>query len=93
MERYRAQMQTPDALPAWAIAGETERRMTVSGPWLKPGRVVEVVPREQLRGAVEALRWIANAEPDPDEGVRPLDDLLDRIQGEAKAALDALGGR
>jgi hypothetical protein len=55
-ERYRAQMQTPDVLAVWAITGETERRMIVAGPWLKPGATVEVVPRDQLAGAVEAER-------------------------------------
>jgi hypothetical protein len=52
---------------------------------------VEVVPADLLGGALGALRWIATAEPDPDEPVRPLDDLLDRIQGEAKAAVDRYG--
>lgn len=48
--------------------------------------------RRQLEVAVEALEWIASAVPDEAEGVRPLDDLLDRIQGEARATLDRLGG-
>jgi hypothetical protein len=48
---------------------------------------------EQLAGAVKTLAWIASAVPDEAEGVRPLDDLLDRIQGEAQAALNALGGQ
>lgn len=42
------------------------------------------------RGAVSALREIAHMEPDPNEGVRPLDDLIDRMKGEAERALDRL---
>jgi hypothetical protein len=39
------------------------------------------------------LEWIATATPDEAEGVRPLDDLIDRIQDEAKAALAAMRGQ
>jgi hypothetical protein len=46
--------------------------------------------RHQVQGATRSLRWIANVEPDPKEGVRPLDDLLDRIQDEALARLRLL---
>jgi hypothetical protein len=46
--------------------------------------------KRQLDEAKKTLRWIIDAEPDPEEDVRPLDDLLDRIKAEAKARLELL---
>lgn len=50
-----------------------------------------VVKAERDRAAEKqsrVLRWIVTAVPDENEGVRPLDDLLDRIQNKAREALE-----
>ena len=48
-ERWRKAIIRPDAEPRWTIVGRT---MLASGPWLFPEGEIEVVPAEQLAGAV-----------------------------------------
>lgn len=54
---------------------------------VEPDMTVVVALAQECVRLHEALEWIASAMPDENEGVRPLDDLLDRIQGEAKAVI------
>jgi hypothetical protein len=68
--------------------------IVADGPALQGIEQPEVVPADQLAGAVEALRWaMARVSPPEPDDPSPSAATFARAYAKAAAALDATGGR